>query len=79
MIYFDLILQKNVVLKKNGKSISTANPEWYFYEEYWNSYIKLIQARNRGLGFHIKYVGLNNRGNRNDIYDFEISFLQLEK
>lgn len=75
MIHFDLILQDSVKLEKNGKVISRADSNWHFYKDYWKGYIKIIQARNRGLNFKIKYIGRNKKDrNRNDIHDFEIEF-----
>lgn len=74
MIYFDLILQENISLIKNGKVISIADANWYFYKEYWLGYIKLIQARNQGLEFNVKYIGRNKRdNNRLNIHNFEIN------
>ncbi|MDB4769087.1 hypothetical protein OAG16_03310 [Saprospiraceae bacterium] len=75
MIHFDLILQENVILERNGKRISKADSDWYFYKDYWKGYVKIIQAKNRGLEFEIKYVGRNKKDrNRKDIHDFEIEF-----
>ncbi|MCB9333664.1 MAG: hypothetical protein H6574_21620 [Lewinellaceae bacterium] len=61
MIHFDLILQDSVKLEKNGKVISRADSNWHFYKDYWKGYIKIIQARNRGLNFKIKYIGRNKK------------------
>jgi hypothetical protein len=73
MIHFDLILQENFVLEKNGKKISKADSDWYFYKDYWKGYVKIIQAKNIGLEPQIKYVGRNKKDrNRKDIHDFEI-------
>lgn len=73
MIYFDLILQENVRLKKNGTIISKTDEKWYFYKDYWKGYIKIIQALNRGLELEVNYIGRNKKDqNRKDIYDFEI-------
>lgn len=75
MIHFDLILQENVVLEANGKRISKADSDWYFYKDYWKGYVKIIQAKNSGLEFEVKYVGRNKKDrNRKDIHDFEIEF-----
>lgn len=75
MIHFDIILQENVILERKGKRISKPDPDWYFYKDYWKGYVKIIQARNSGLGFEIKYVGRNKKArNRKDIHDFEIEF-----
>jgi len=74
MIYFDLILQQNISLMKNGKVISIADADWYFYKEYWLGYIKLIQTRNHGFEFEVNYIGRNKRENTKlNIHDFEIN------
>jgi len=73
MIYFDLIIQENVWLEKNGNKVSKSNPDWHFYKDYWKGYVKIIQAINNDLELEIKYFGKNGKEHgRNDIYDFEI-------
>lgn len=74
-IHFDLILQENVKLEREGKMISKADSNWYFYKDYWKGYVKIIQARNKGINIVAKYLGQNKKDQaRKDIHDFEIEF-----
>jgi hypothetical protein len=74
MIYFDVLLQKNVLLERDGNTISKADKEWYFYKDYWKAYIKIIQANNKGLNLDVKYIGRNKKDQkRKDIHNFEIT------
>jgi hypothetical protein len=71
--YYDLILQESVKLEINGKFISKANSDWYFYADYRNGYIKIIQGLNNGLNLNVRHLGRNTKNHdRMDIHDFEI-------
>jgi hypothetical protein len=71
--YYDLILQENVTLEINDTLISKAVSDWYFYADYRNGYLKVIQGLNNGLKLNVRYLGRNTKNhNRKDIHDFEI-------
>lgn len=77
MIYFDVLLQEHVWLEQEGVKITTSNPNWYFYNEYQQAYLKIIQAINKGHVLLVKYLRKNKRDREGcNIFDFEVSLLK---
>ncbi len=73
MIHFDLILQRHIWIEQNGIKISNENVDWYFYSEYKSSYIKILQAINKGILLKPEFRSKNTKDSQiENVFDFEI-------